>query len=50
VKRNLLFVAIIGVLTIVVYSLNIESNQYVLLIPFFVLALFQITEKKRKNR
>ena len=48
-KRNLLFFAILGVLTVVVYALNIESNKNVLLLPFLVLAVFQLTDKGRRD-
>jgi hypothetical protein len=50
VRRTLLLIAILAVLTILVYSLNIASNQFVLLIPIVVLAVFQLTEKNRKDR
>lgn len=47
-RRNLLFLSILAVLTILVYALDIESNRFVLFLPMIVLAIFQLTEKRRK--
>lgn len=49
-NRTLLLIAILGVLTILVYALDIASNQYVLFLPIAVLAIFRFTEKKSKDR
>lgn len=48
-RRNLLFLSILAVLTILVYALDIESNRFVLFLPIMVLAIFQLTEKRRKK-
>jgi uncharacterized membrane protein YeiH len=45
-RRNLLFIAIMAILSVVVYSLEISSNQYVLFLPVIVLAIFRISAKK----
>ena len=49
-RSNLAFLAIMAVLTILVYALDIASNQYVLFLPVIVLAIFRFTEKRRKSR
>lgn len=48
-RRNLSFLSILAVLTILVYALDIESNRFVLFLPIMVLAIFQLTEKRRKK-
>jgi hypothetical protein len=50
VKSTLLLVAILALLTILVYVLDIASNQYVLLLPIIVLAIFRFAEKRNKDR
>ena len=47
-RRNLLFLSILAVFTILVYALDIESNRFVLFLPIIVLAIFQLSEKRRK--
>lgn len=49
-RRTLLLIAILAALTIVVYALDIESNQYVLFLPVIVLAIFRFTENRGKDR
>lgn len=49
-KKNLLFISILAVMTILVYALDIASNKYVLLIPVSLLAVFQLIEKKGKDK
>ena len=49
-RGTLWFIAILAVLTFVVYALDIASNQYVLLIPVGILAIFRFVENRTKNR
>jgi hypothetical protein len=49
VKSNLAFIAIMAILTVLVYWLDISSNRLVLLLPITVLAIFRVVEKKRKK-
>lgn len=49
-KNNLLFISILALMTILVYTFDVASNKYVLLIPVSLLAVFQLIEKKSKDK
>jgi hypothetical protein len=50
-KRSIVFISVMAILTMIVFALGISDNPIITLVPFAVLGIFQLHEKKstRKN-